>query len=106
MPRRIYPNHIRAWRIYRGLSQAELGALVGTTQHMICDFETGNRRLSAKWLKLFGPVFGAPPGVILDYEPAEAPTNLLELWSEIPEENRRAALNILKKLASPKRSKG
>ncbi len=45
------PNHLRAWREYRQLTQAQVAERVGTNSNMIGYLESGERGLTAKWLR-------------------------------------------------------
>jgi transcriptional regulator with XRE-family HTH domain len=42
-PRRHY---LREWREFRGLTQDDLSLLAGTSEGVIADYETGERRIS------------------------------------------------------------
>lgn len=89
------PNHLKAWREYRRLSQEQLGERVGTTASVISLLETGERGLSAKWLRRFAPALGITPGLLLDHDPNDLPTSILDAWAGVPEENREQALRVL-----------
>ncbi|NDB69758.1 MAG: XRE family transcriptional regulator [Methylocystaceae bacterium] len=65
-------SKLRAWREFRGLTQAQLADRVGTTTAVISHLETGKRGLSAKWLYLLAPALGIQPGFMLDNMPPEA----------------------------------
>src|SRR5690242_9035566 len=52
------PNHLKAWREFRKLSQEDLAEKVGTTASQISMLETGDRGLSAKWLRKLAPALG------------------------------------------------
>jgi hypothetical protein len=48
-----------------------------------------------KWLiKLSGPL-KTTPGMILDHDPNDLDTSILEIWARVPEENRAQASSIL-----------
>lgn len=88
-------NHLRAWREFRHLTQEELGDLVGTAGNVIGLLESGERGLSQKWLNKLAPALGTTPGFLLDHDPNDLPTGILETWAAIPEENRPQALAVL-----------
>ena len=88
-------NHLRAWREHRGLTQAKLAEAVGTTGAVISLLESGDRGLSDKWLRKLAPVLGTRPGHLLEVEPADASTDVLEIWADIPEERRNQAIQVL-----------
>lgn len=89
-------NHLRAWREYRGLTQAELADLVGTADNVISLLESGDRGLSDKWLRKLAPVLRTRPGFLLEFDPHDANLEIVEAVVEIAPENRRQALDILK----------
>jgi len=96
MPRETkQPNHLKAWREYRRITQAQLGELVGTTGAVISLLESGDRRLSDKWLRKLAPVLGTSPGHLLEHDPENLPTNILEVWADIPDDRKDQALEIL-----------
>lgn len=89
-------NYLRAWREHRGLTQARLAEAVGTTGAVISLLESGERGLSDKWLRKLAPVLGTRPGHLLELDPANLDDDIQEIWTEIPEERRSQALEVLK----------
>ena len=90
-----FQNHLKAWRKFRHLTQEELADAVGTTKAVISNLETGARPLSAKWLDKFAPVLNTSAGYILDHDPNDLPTAVLDVWAEIPADQREQALKVL-----------
>lgn len=88
-------NHLRAWREFRHLTQEELGDLVGTAGNVIGLLESGERGLSQKWLAKLAPALGTTPGYLLDHDPNDLPTDILDTWAAIPAEDRPRALAVL-----------
>lgn len=88
-------NHIQAWRIHRGLTQAQLAEAIGTTASVISLLENGDRSLSAKWLRKIGGALKTPAGFLLDHHPDDLPTDVVEIWNEIPEAQRDQAMRVL-----------
>ncbi|MFC5372956.1 helix-turn-helix domain-containing protein [Brevundimonas faecalis] len=88
-------NHLAAWRTFRHLTQAELAEKVDTTKAVISNLETGARGLSDKWLRRLAPALGTSPGMLLDHDPNDLPTDVLETWAAIPEESKAQALRVL-----------
>lgn len=76
------PNNLKAWREHRGMTQEELAAKVvpATTATMISMLETGDRGLSAKWLRRLGDALKISAGHLLDHDPNDIPTDMLEIW--------------------------
>lgn len=92
-------NHLRAWRQFRKLSQADLGAKIDTTANVISQLESGVRGLSHKWLVKLAPALGTTPGFLLDHDP----NNLDSAWTAateaVPEDRRDEAMRILRVLS-------
>jgi len=89
------PNHLKAWREFRHMTQDELGAAVGTNGSQISLLENGGRKLSPKWLRRLAPPLNTTPGYLLDHDPNDLPTAILDVWAEIPDESREQALKVL-----------
>lgn len=92
------PNHLKAWREHRGLTQAELADKVGTNSNMIGYLEAGERGLSAKWLRRLADALGITPGHLLDHDPRELPTDILEIWMSADPSVRRQIAEVAKTL--------
>lgn len=90
-----FPNHLRAWREFRHLTQDELAEMVGSSKATIGHLENGVRRLSDKWLTPLAKALNTSPGYILDHDPNDLPTAILDVWAEIPVEQRDQALKVL-----------
>lgn len=88
-------NYLRAWREFREMSQEALAEKVGTTGSVISMLENGNRGLSDKWLRKLAPALGTTPGNLLDHDPNELPTDILDIWDHIPERDRAVARRVL-----------
>lgn len=96
MARDKLPNNLRAWREFRRMTQEELAEKVGTTPAVISLLETGHRQLGVKWLQKLAPALRTTPGFILDHVPDDLPTDVLEIWGEIPEAQQPQALEVLR----------
>ena len=92
-------HYLRLWREYRRLTQEELAAKAGTTKGVISLLESGERRLSDKWLRRFAPLLKVQPGWLLDYDPESLDRSVLEIWAAIPEDRHDEALQMLRILA-------
>jgi transcriptional regulator with XRE-family HTH domain len=88
-------NHLRAWREFRRLSQEKLAEEVGTTKGVISLLESGQRKLSPKWLRRLAPALHTTAGYLLEYDPNELPTAILDVWADIPDERKEQALRVL-----------
>ncbi|MFN4287542.1 MAG: helix-turn-helix domain-containing protein [Brevundimonas sp.] len=89
-------NFLADWRQHRGLSQEKLGEMVGTTGSVISLLESGRRQLSPKWLRKLAPALGTTPGHLLEHHPDDIPSEVLDVWGAIPEDQRQQALAVLK----------
>ena len=97
-PSKSSANHLRAWREKRGLSQDALAKKIGTAGNVISLLESGDRALSHKWLLRLAPALGTTPGFLLDHDPDDLDTDLLQAVLSIPREQRSQALRILEAL--------
>lgn len=89
------PNYLKAWREFREMSQEALAEKLGTTASMISMLETEQRGLSAKWLRRLAPALRTTPGHLLDLDPAEVDSDVLEIWASIDERDRDKARQVL-----------
>jgi transcriptional regulator with XRE-family HTH domain len=92
------PNHLQAWRMFRRTSQMELAERAGTTGAVISLLESGERQLSAKWLRRLAPLLGTTPGYLLDYDPNDLPTSILEIWGAADESQQQQILKVAEAL--------
>lgn len=98
------PNNLRAWREFRGLTQDELAALVGTNGSVISLLESGTRGLSLKWLVRLAPPLKTTPGMLLDHDPNQLDNSILEIWGQVPESQKPQAREILTTFARKNRA--
>ncbi len=90
------PNHLRAWREYRGLTVAELARKSGLGATTITELEAGAMDLSVKLLGALADALGARKGFLLDFDPNEADPSIFDSIQAIPKERRGQALEILR----------
>lgn len=91
------PHYLKEWRKFRRLTQDKLADAVDTSKSVISDLERGNLQLSPKWLRKLAPVLGTQPGYILDHNPNELDTDVIEIWSRI--EDKAQAMKVLQSFA-------
>lgn len=89
-------HHLRAWREFRKLTQEQLAERVGTTKGVISHLETEKRDLSLKWLLKLAPALNTKPGFLIDHDPSELDSDILEIWADVPEANRSQVRAIIK----------
>jgi transcriptional regulator with XRE-family HTH domain len=92
------PNYLRAWREFRKMTQEKLAESVGTNANMIQYLETGERGLSAKWLRRLAPALDTTPGMILDHDPNELDSDVIDIWAHAGERERRQISEIARTL--------
>lgn len=91
-------NHLRAWREFQKLTQAELAEKVGTTDNVISVLESGARGLSGKWLDKLAPALGTRPGWLLEFDPNDANLEVVQAFLEMPAEQKAQALRVINAL--------
>lgn len=94
-----HPNHLAAWRLFRHMTQEELAEAVGCSVASIGHWETGARKLTSKWLPAIAKALNTTPGYILDHDPNDLPTAILDIWASIPEADQPKAIEMLKVFA-------
>ncbi len=81
------------------MTQEELALKVGCSVASIGHWETGARKLTSKWLPALAEALNTSPGYILDHDPNDLPTAILDVWASIPSDDRPRALEMLKVFA-------
>jgi transcriptional regulator with XRE-family HTH domain len=90
------PNHLRAWREYRGFTVAELAKKSGLGVQTITELESGAMDVSGKLLRALADALSTMQGHILDFDPNDADPSIFDTVRSIPKERRGQALEILK----------
>lgn len=88
-------NYLRAWRKFRHMTLDEVADAIGSTKATVQQLEVGRMSLSHKWLLKIAPVLGTTPGMLLDHDPNDLPTSVLETWAAIAAEDQPQALKVL-----------
>ena len=88
------PNHLRAWREYRNLSQLELADKIGTSHQIIGYLERGRTQLSAKWLRKLAPALDTTPGMMLEHAPEELSADIIDIWSHASNRERKQITDV------------
>lgn len=92
------PNHLAAWREYRKMTQAKLADAVGTNANMISMLENAERGLSAKWLRRLAPILDTTPGMLLDHNPFDLDSDVLDIWTKADQRQKRQLTEIARTL--------
>jgi transcriptional regulator with XRE-family HTH domain len=90
------PNHLQAWRVYRGLTVAQLSKKSGISPQTITGIESGEMDPSTKLMSKLADALDATLGYLLDHLPEDADPNIFNAVKAIPKERRSQALEILK----------
>lgn len=90
------PNNLRAWRKHNKMTQQELADALGTAKSVISDLERGVVQLSDKWLRRLAPVLKTQPGHILDHDPNDLDTDIIDIWAHIADRDREQAIRVLR----------
>lgn len=96
------PNNLEAWRKFRGMTQAALAEAVDTTHNMIGYLESGERALSAKWLRRLAAALDTTPGMLLDHDPKELDADIIDIWASADLRERRQLIDLAKVVVSGK----
>lgn len=63
------------------MSQPELAEAIGTSHQVIGYLERGRTQLSAKWLRKLAPALKTTPGLLLDHDPNDLDSDLIDMWA-------------------------
>ncbi len=96
-------NYIKELRISRGLSQEELGKIVGVQRAAVQKWEAGKVcNLKRETILKLAEYFGVTPASFFSEKEKSSPElseeekGLLELFRDLPEDKQRVALEMLK----------
>lgn len=92
------PNHLAAWMRYRKMKGAALAKELGVTPGMVSDLANSNRALSAKWLRRIAPVLRTTPGMLLDHDPHNLDSDMIDIWVNATSQERRQITDVAKAL--------
>lgn len=91
-------NYLRKWREFRKMTQEQLAAAVDTDKSVISLLEgegSNVRGLDAQWAHRLAVPLRTRPGYLLDYDPKDLPTEFIDLWEGIPDDQKPHAKRIL-----------
>lgn len=101
--RRRQRTWIREHRIAKGLTQEQLGRVIGKTAAQISELERGAQRYNQDLLEQIGDALGATPGELLTVNPLKAPppqSALYDLVDKLPARSLSIARRILEALVA------
>lgn len=95
------PNHLAAWMRFRGIKGAQLATMMKITPGMVSDLVNSNRALNAKWLRRFAAHLDTTPGMLLDHDPFDLDSDIIEIWIEANQAQRRTLADMAKVIVRP-----
>jgi transcriptional regulator with XRE-family HTH domain len=90
------PQHyLKEWREFRHLTQQQLADAVGTDKSVISLLENGGMGMTDKWARKLAEPLRTRAGILIDHDPNDLPTDILDIWTSIPDEAKPQAQSIL-----------
>jgi len=89
-------HHLQAWRVYHGLTVAQLSKKSGISAQTIAGIECGEIDPGTKLLTKLADALNTTTGYLVDHLPEDADPNIFNTVSAIPKDRRSQALEILK----------
>jgi transcriptional regulator with XRE-family HTH domain len=90
-------HFIRAWRKYRGLTQAQLAERIGIDRSYLSNIETGRRRYDQPFLEAAADALRCEPADLIMRDPTE-PEGLWSIWDQLAPIERRQLVEVAKAL--------
>lgn len=91
-------NHLKAWMQFRRIKGVDLADKVGVTPGMISDLANSNRALTAKWLRRLAPALDTTPGLLLDHDPHDLDSDIIDIWVNATSAERRQLKDVAQAL--------
>jgi transcriptional regulator with XRE-family HTH domain len=91
---------IRQWRKHRKLTLEKLAERIEVTAGALSQLERGEVGYTQPMLEALASELRCEPGDLITRGPAHEAT-IMMIWSQIPEMDRKRALDVLKALAKP-----
>lgn len=104
-PPGTYPNHVKAWRQFRGMTQEQVADLTGLAEGTLSLLENGRtgftrptlQKLSNALTVPIADLIGTPPGA----PDAAEVRSLVEATLALPEPRRTRTIEIIQRLVEP-----
>lgn len=92
------PTYLRAWRKYRGLTQDDLGHLVGVSGSSISQLETGKQGFTDKTLAELAKALDCSPLALLAHDPGRPDSfwPLFEAAEQLKGSQRSRAIRMMR----------
>lgn len=78
------------------MTQQDLADALETSKSVISDMERGQLQLSPKWLRRIAPILDTQAGYILDHDPNDLDSDIIDIWSHIDARDRDQAARVLR----------
>jgi transcriptional regulator with XRE-family HTH domain len=88
-------HFIRAWRKYRGLTQAQLADRIGIDRSYLSNIETGRRRYDQPFLEAAADALRCAPADLIMRDPTD-PEGIWSIWDQLAPVERRQIVEIAK----------
>ena len=92
-------HFVKEWRKFRGLTQERLADRTPFTTGAISQLETGRTKYTQDMIEALAFALECEPGDLLSRDPMKE-GEVVDLLSRLSDENKEAAIKILKALAS------
>ncbi len=83
---------------FRKIKGAELAEALGITAGMVSDLANSKRALSAKWLRRLADALHTTPGLLLDHDPQDLDSDIIEMWVNASAAQRRQLKDVAQAL--------
>ena len=88
-------HHIRAWRKYRGLTQAQLAERIGIDRSYLSNIETGRRRYDQPFLEAAAEALRCTPADLIVRDPTD-PEGIWSIWDQLAPVDRARVVEMAK----------
>ena len=111
LKRPIPPNHIKAWRDYRGYTQEDMVDRfltmfeVETTVASVSRYEASKQPVDIDMLNMFAEILMTSPTALMSRPPG-VEAGIEEVWSSVPNADKPQAMLVLKTFARSKVANG
>lgn len=89
-------HHLKEWREFRNMTQAQLADAVETDKSVISLLENGGMQMTDSWARRLAKPLRTTAGFLIDYGPDELPTDILDAARAVSVEHRPQVIEILK----------